>query len=219
MQFHKLIESLKPGETVLIEYDSKTFPIYELYSAVKYAREKGFKILIDDYLDTLYIYNVHLELSKLDTSIFDNVSVIKIGGHRGVGNVLESISLRSGPIIKKEYEKAYKKAIKENEGIFLNPVLGLEKFLLLSESKLDILEEIGDISLYVGDKRRIAIYFINKHVLEGLEFNPLPILEAIATTVINIKKKGRIHQFNVIKSINPEIDDKAFDYDLDSLEE
>ena len=130
MEFDILIESLKPGETVLIEHDSKTFPFYELHSALFHAMERGFKILIDDYLGTLYIYKVHLELSQMDTSIFDRASVIKIGGHRKLGSVVESISLRSGPIIKKEYEKAYKKTMKGNRRLFLNPVLGLEKFLL-----------------------------------------------------------------------------------------
>lgn len=39
-----------------------------------------------------------------------------------------------------------------------------------------MLSEIEDIALYVGDRTRIAFYFLNEDVLRGTKFNPLPLM-------------------------------------------
>jgi len=73
-----------------------------------------------------------------------------------------------------------------------------------------MLSEIEDIALYVGDKTRIALYFLNEDVLGSTKFNPLPLLESLATTLIAAKRDERGCLLTVVKSINPEIEGKRF---------
>jgi len=65
---------------------------------------------------------------------------------------------------------------------------------------------VNEILSFVGDERRIALYFINIDVLEGVTPRILPLLEETATTVIRVTKEGRDFTFTVIKSVNNEID-------------
>lgn len=167
MEIGKLVRNLKPGETVAIKHDSKSMPAYVLHHLLEYARP----VLIDDYLDILYLYKKHLELSGYDTSPMEDAKVIKVGGMKEVGEVVAS----TGPALKESYRKTYRKAKIEGRTL-LNPVIGLEKFFIISDSKIDMLSEIEDIALYVGDRTRIAFYFLNEDVLRGTKFNPLPLM-------------------------------------------
>ncbi|MCD6559427.1 MAG: DUF257 family protein [Palaeococcus sp.] len=205
----ELVKYLKPGETVLIKYDSKNMPAYVLHYLMEQAKEKNMPVLVDDYLDTLYLYKTHLELSGYDTTSIESVKVIKVGGIKEVGRIVEKIPLSTGPALKENYRKAYQKAKIEGKTL-LNPVIGLEKFFVISDSKIDMLSEIEDIALYVGDKTRIALYFLNEDVLKGTKFNPLPLLESLATTLIAAKRDERGCLLTVVKSINPEIEGKMF---------
>ncbi|RLF88310.1 hypothetical protein DRN43_06110, partial [Thermococci archaeon] len=157
----------------------------------------------------LYLYKTHLELSGYDTTSIESAKVIKVGGIKEVGRIVEKIPLSTGPALKENYRKAYQKAKIEGKTL-LNPVIGLEKFFVISDSKIDMLSEIEDIALYVGDKTRIALYFLNEDVLGSTKFNPLPLLESLATTLIAAKRDERGCLLTVVKSINPEIEGKRF---------
>ncbi|MCO6041704.1 DUF257 family protein [Thermococcus alcaliphilus] len=217
MQIIDLLSHIKPGETVVVEHDSTAVPSYVLYILIKDALNEGKRVLIDDFMDTLHIYKTQLELAGVDVSIFDEIPVIKIGGIAEVGKIVGIISPRGGTIIRKEYERIYTGVVSEEETT-INPVLGLEKVLLLSEDKFDLMATLAEIYLRLGDKRRIAIYFINRDVLKNVHPVALPIIEFMATTLIEVEKKGRVYTLEVLKSITPEIDGKTFNYDLDRLE-
>ncbi|NJF25979.1 DUF257 family protein [Thermococcus sp. Bubb.Bath] len=217
MEITQFFSKIRPGETVILEHESAAVPSYALYRLLKDATEKGNNILVDDFLDTLHVYKTHIELSGLDVSIFDRIPVIKIGGIIDIGNVVGRVSPRRGVILRKEYEKVYSEVITEEE-VTINPVLGLEKILIFADDKVELMETLAQISLRLGDKRRIAIYFINKDILN--EVNPVatPIIEFMSTTLVEVKKKGRVYTFEVLKSTTPEIDGMTFNYDLDKVE-
>ncbi len=215
LKLEKFFESLKAGETVLIEHDSKSVPVHSFYSLTKCTG--NMRSLVDDFLDTLYIYKVHLELSGTDTSKFEDLQVIKIGGVKSVGKIVGKISSRGGVILRREYQMIYENAI-DDGSLVINPVLGIEKLLILGSSRLEVLETLAEISSRLGDRRRIAVYFVDKSVLKTGEFNPLSIMEFLSTTVVNVEKRGRVYTFEVLKSINPELDGKTYSYDLDVVE-
>lgn len=163
-------------------------------------------MLIDDVLDTLYIYAQHMELGGIDTEILNNVLVIKLGGVRNVGNVVGRVPLKEPLIQEREYAQVANSFFEQ--GKIINPVLGFEKTLFLTDSKRDLLTSINAVLSHLGDKRRIAFYFVNKDILEMLEFNPLPFLEELATTVFRVKRaEGKI-RLTVVKSINNELTGK-----------
>lgn len=217
MQISKFLSHIKPGETVVVEHDSMAVPSYVLYTLIRDALNEGKKVLIDDFMDTLHIYKTQLELAGVDVSIFDEVLVIKIGGIVDVGSVVGRISARGGAIIRKEYEKIYAGAISGSQ-VIINPVLGLEKVLLFEEDKVELMGTLAEISVRLGDTRRVAIYFVDKDILNSVHPVALPIIEFMATTLIDVEKKGRVYTLEVLKSITPEIDGKTFNYDIDRLE-
>lgn len=127
------------------------------------------------------------------------------------------VSPRGGAILRKEYEKVYSGVISD-EDVTINPVLGLEKALIFTEDRVELMETLAQVSRRLGDKRRIAIYFINRDILESVNPIAVPIIEFMSTTLVDVEKKGRVYTFEVLKSATPEIDGKTFNYDIDRLE-
>ncbi|NJF24641.1 DUF257 family protein [Thermococcus sp. Bubb.Bath] len=195
---------LKLGETVLIEHDSLTSPARGVYHAVKWAGKRGYKVVVDDVLDTLYLYVTHLKLAGFDVSVFNNLSVIKEGGLQDVGEVVQRLRFKEYAIRKAEYERVFE-PILSGGGRVLNLVLGIEKLFLISDLRENI-NTVNAILGYTGDERRIALYFINKDLLEVSGAHLLPLLEEIATTVVRVNKEGKSVRFSVVKSVNPEIE-------------
>ncbi len=210
MKVSDFIEKLIPGETVVIEHDAKTSPVTLFYSILGQGRKQNSTVLIDDFMDTLYLYKAHLELSGFDTSLINNSQVIKIGGIRDVGNVVEKIPLSPGPPLKEQYRMAYNRVVSSHQTV-LNLCLGIEKFFVLSDSRIEILSEVADISLYVGDTSRIAIYFINRDILKEVSPSPLPFLEALATTLGELKHENKHYVIAITKSANLEIEGKKIE--------
>lgn len=200
---HKIWNSIKYGETVLIEHDSVTSPVLGFYHLIRWAREKENTVVVDDVLDTLYMYKIHLELAGFDTSILDELKVIKAGGRFEVGQILGRIGLKEPSIRESEYRRIFK-SISPNDNV-VNPVLGFEKLLLIADSKQDTLTTMNTVLSFTGTKR-IAFYFITTDLLEKSVPYALLLFENMATTVIKVTKEDRRFSFNVVKSVNNEID-------------
>ncbi len=197
---NRVWDSLKPGETVMIEHDSLTPPALGLYHAVMWARKKNYRVVIDDILDTLYLYKVQLELAGFDLNPLEEVEVIKEGGILNVGKVVARLQLKQWAIRQAEYKNVFNPLLEE--GRVFNIVLGIEKLFLIS----DIRENMGIINSilsYTGDKRRIALYFINRDLMET---SILPLLEELATTVIRVTKEQNHYILSIVKSVNNELD-------------
>jgi len=199
---HRIWDSLKWGETVLIEHDSVTTPALLFYFLINWARGKGHEILVDDVLDSFYLYKRHLKLAGLDTSILDNVTVVKIGGRLNVGQVIGRIGIKEPTVQDSEYKRIINSLSAET---IINPVLGFEKLFFLCESKEEVLSMTNTILSFIGSART-AFYFINVNLVRETTHGALPLLEEIATTVIRVHKRERKTFFNVVKSVNNEID-------------
>ncbi len=198
-----ILDALKPGETVIIEYDSLTSPVACFHYIVKWAKERGHRIVIDDVLDTLYLYRAHLKLAGIDVRDIDDVEVIKEAGLLDVGKVVARLELKQYAIRKVEYERVYEPLL--DRGVVVDIVLGSEKLFVISDIKAGM-NLINAILSYTGDERRIAFYFINKDLLEINNPRILPLLEEVATTVIKMTKEKSQYLLSVMKSITPEIE-------------
>lgn len=100
-------DSIKPGETVLVEHSSLATPYVRLWQLISWAKEKGYQLLVDDVLDTLHLYKVQMRLAGLDTSILDDVKVIKLGGRLEVGQVVGRLHVKEPVIRETEYRRIF----------------------------------------------------------------------------------------------------------------
>lgn len=198
--------TIKAGETVLVEYGSPGVPYLGVYHLIRWAKKRGYPVLVDDFLDTLYLYKTQMKLADLDVSILKNVDVIKIGGRLEVGNILGRIEVKESTVQERQYKEVAEPYFREKGGVVINPVLGIEKIFTIAETEREVLTTANALLSWVGYKGRIAFYFINIDVLDRSKSYVLPIIEELATTVIRVVKEGKHYTLSVLKSINKELD-------------
>ncbi len=197
---------LKFGETVLVEYASNSYPELLLKSLTDFASSNGFRVLVDDILDTYPSLVMSLEVLGLS---LPEVTVIKIGGgKREAGITIGRIEVDKYSISFGHYENSISK-FREANGPYFNPVVGLHKIVMVS-SRREVLSLLTSISGFVGDDRRIAIYFINEDAVESSEPAFLPMFEEIATTVAEWYLEGDELVLAVYKAANPELLGKEY---------
>ncbi|RLF84324.1 hypothetical protein DRN34_05910 [Thermococci archaeon] len=193
-----ILEDLKFGETVLVEYSSKA-PVYLLFhELIKWSKENNYPVLVDDFLDTLHMYKVQMEIAGIDTSPLKDLNVIKMGGSIKIGNILGKISVTESAVLEGEYDKIFNKL---SEDKIINPVLGFDKLFILYNDRKDYLNAIYRMLKYLGNKKRIAFYFINVDLIKSTFPEILPIMEEIATAVISIEEKDEF-RINIRKPLN-----------------
>jgi len=196
--FLSILEDLKFGETVLVEYSSKA-PVYLLFHGlIKWSKENNYPVLVDDFLDTLHMYKVQMEMAGIDTSPLKDLNVIKMGGSIKIGNILGKISVTESAVLEGEYDKIFNKL---SEDKIINPVLGFDKLFILYNDRKDYLNAIYRMLKYLGNKKRIAFYFINVDLIKSTFPEILPIMEEIATAVISIEEKDEF-RINIRKPLN-----------------
>ncbi|WP_457742211.1 DUF257 family protein [Thermococcus sp.] len=203
----RLWDSLKPGEIVLLERSDTKDQHLGVHHMIKWGLEKEYKILIIDVMDSLHLIKAKTELCGLETDIFNEVDVIKVGGKVQVGNVIEWIGDIVEPVIVVgKFREAYEKYLSRKEKTLVMAV-GLEKLVIASEvipKNLQVM--IGLFPRYVGDKRRISVLFVKTYAFENGNQIVLGLLEDIATTVIRISSREKMTEFKIIKSVNPELE-------------
>ncbi|AMQ19273.1 DUF257 family protein [Thermococcus peptonophilus] len=171
-------------------------------------KNKGYRIVIEDILDTLYLHRVHLKLSGLDVSILDDVPVIKEGGHQNIGKIIKYIKLSKDYVIwSREYNEVFSSVLMG--GRLIDIILGLEKLFLLSNFR-EVVNVVNAILTYTGDERRIALYFLNKDLIEDNKHFVLPLVEEIATTVVRVSKEDEGFVMSVVKSMNRNLEGATF---------
>ncbi|WP_232054742.1 DUF257 family protein [Thermococcus sp. 2319x1] len=204
LKFKNIWEFPKFGETVLLEYPSSALPYRELVELITWGKENKIPVVMDDILDTLYVYKTHMELAGIDTGILEDVRVIKTGGRLEVGNVIKRFRVSDIMSLIQEFEENYEALLSEMEHAIV-PVLGIERLFLLADSKIEALALINMLTRYAGSRRRTAFYFTNVDVLRNSVPYVLPLLEELATTVLQIHRKGEEIIPEVKKSISMEV--------------
>ncbi|WP_245612476.1 DUF257 family protein [Palaeococcus ferrophilus] len=172
------------GEVVLFEYSSYQ-PVHIMFKkAVEVARMENTSLLIVDVLDTLVPIKKALEITEGESNIFDGLDVIKGGGKVPIGNVVDRIELSADSAVYfsrlisrlSRYYSSHEKTV-----TFL---WNIEGIVNLHSGDPKILPQLeGIMRSFVGDERRVAVYFINRDVAPD---ELLAIIEEIATTVLTV---------------------------------
>jgi len=197
----ELLSLLRPGETVLVEYSSDSPAELLLLSIVEWATSTGRPLLVDDVLDTYPEFVARLGTLGFDVSNFLNLSVVKIGGSRSIGNVIGTIDVDRHSIDFKYYERVYSKV---RNGVMVNPVLGFHKlFMVLTDREL--LRLIRNVAGFVGREDRIALYLVNSDVVESRPGGFGALLRETATTVLGLYPTERGYILGVVKTSRREL--------------
>lgn len=214
--FGFIFSKMRAGETVLIEYTSVSSPEILLYVMEKYCRQNSIPMIIDDVADTLPEFLTRLELIGLPIDGFGDISVIKIGGHRSGGKVVGRIEIEKYSLNLQYYDLIYERVLPSK--LVYNPVLGIYRLFLIS------IEEYGgnirllkNISKYVGNKTRIAFYFIPRDLMRSKFPELLYLFEEIATSVMHWERSGSTYKLKVIKSANNDILEKIVTIEFEDI--
>ncbi len=210
-EMFKFVDSIGFGETVLVEYSSPNYTLDFMVLLLKrYADDRGYPFVVDDHIDTLHVINEHLRFFGI-RGIFDNAVVVKTGGVINVGNVVDRIKVESEAAI---YLKRYTEAIAKtylNLNNVVNAVIGLEKLFAFVNDYRNYYEIMSSIQRFLGNKRRKAFYFMDKNLCSKLPLDPLPELEKIASTLIDVRFEGN----RLIGMINKSPDTRMIGWEIE----
>ncbi len=197
-----ILFKLRPGETVLVEYESVSSPELLFYLLCQRCMARGVPVLVDDISDTFPEYVVRLELMGLPVEDLLNVPVIKIGGSREFGNVLGRVEVDKYSLDFRYYGEIYERIVPEK--VVCNPVLGIYKLFVALE-RHEVIRLVRNISTFVGRKSRFALYFINRDVIERRTPEILPLLEETASTVLHWEAGKGKYRLKAVKAANDEV--------------
>ncbi|MCD6373715.1 MAG: DUF257 family protein [Thermococcus sp.] len=212
----EILDHLKPGETVLIKRTSIVEPIMLLSEIAQWAKERGYQIVISDIMDTLHRYKVHMELAGLNTAFINDTKVIKIGGSSKNGQVIGKLDISEPMVQAHKFKKIYEPLL--DGGVTVHIILGLAKLLLHDESIKNVLERVHILSTLGDNKRHIVFLFIDVDIVERSIPVAIPLLEEVASTVIEVnvgkREKSNIgklaYKFAILKSVNNELSGLEF---------
>lgn len=216
-EFLSAVKKLRWGDTVLIQYPSHFLSEYIFLAIYKYAEGEGIPVWVDDVLDSLYSIKKRLELGGIDTSFFKSVYVGKVGGRRNVGNVLGQIPFaHEGRILVENYKKILEQSTRALPKR-IDISLGLDELFLLWNNHTEIIGFIKELSKFLGEKNRIAYYLINKDSLYHTIINPLPLMQQMASVVVDLKPMGTKAKVNILKASNLELLGKKFEIRIEDI--
>lgn len=207
---YTLWDSLKKGELVLVERTDSKDQYLGAYHLITWGIDKGYNVVVVDVLDTFHILKAKARLAGIDIDLLEKTDVIKIGGRLPSGNVVKTIEDVSEPVIlTKKFRDVYE-AVLESKSPVLTIVLGLEKLLMSSNfSPSNVHALINLMSQYIGDERRLSVYLMKTGIIGPERRSIISLLEDMATTVIRVSKREKATEFQVIKSIAPNLEDTA----------
>ncbi len=212
----QFLDSVGFGETVLVEYTSPNYTLDFMVLLLKrYSDDRGYSFVVDDHLDTLHMLDEHLKFFGVK-GVFDDAIVLKTGGVMNVGKVVDRVAVESeAAMYLRRYEEASARVFSGlNEAI--NVVLGLEKLFAFVENYRNFYEIISSIDRFLGNKKRKAFYFMDKNVCQRLPFNPLPEIEKIASTFLDVRLDGN----RLVGRINKSPDIRMMGWEIEvSVEE
>jgi len=186
------------GELGMVTFSSNAFPGLVLLSYIEWAREKGYKSVVIDVLDTLREYTSKLALLGIGPERYSSVKVVKVGGRYGVGRIVKRIPTIEEHTVERELTPLLSAEYSEKTA---TAVIGVSKAFALYSQK-EALSLVDYILGFVGDTRRKAFYFVNLDILKNASPLVLPMLTAVSTTVVELKREPGKQGFRVVKALN-----------------
>ena len=179
----ELLELVRPGETVVVEYETSYAPEFALKLLADYTRERDIPLVIDDNFDSLYTLLVHCDMLGIGVDI-SHALVIKIGGKKEVGGRVRRVEFHPDPrVLLRNYDEAFSGAEGTPEKPAINITLGIENILYFVRDVRDFYRFLLGIQRYVGNRRRKAFYLVHTGLIRSLPPYVHPELRRIATSV------------------------------------
>ncbi|NJE61614.1 DUF257 family protein [Thermococcus sp. 21S7] len=188
---YEYIDKMLFGDVVLVENESPYGVALVTHLIAEYSRRKGVPLYINDVLDSLHVVKEHLNFLGINED-FSDVSVIKTGGRKNVGNVIKRIGLDTDAT---RYINHHKRLLHEiaSEGKHIAITLGIERLFAFFGSRYEFYLMTWAIKEKLGEGNLLSFYVINKNIASNLNMNPIPELEEIATTVVRVQLRNKRH--------------------------
>ncbi|MBP1911810.1 DUF257 family protein [Thermococcus stetteri] len=196
-------DALRPGNIVLIENNLSIGAELTFYALMEMAKTRGMSLIVEDIFDVLPVYKKHLELMGFYVPQ-DEPNVIKVGGIENVGNVVEKLSFEADPnlyIAKKE--QVISEITEEKQHVLLT--LGLERLLVFQHDLRDLYPIVRYFRNNLNSPKRMTIAIIETPVLKNKKPNPLPLLESVASSVVEFYTDGDAIVVHPKKAISPSL--------------
>lgn len=208
-----LLELVKPGETVIVEYETSYVPELILKLVADYTKENNVPFVIDDYFDSLYTLLAHYDIHDLDVDIGHSY-VLKVGGRNEVGGTVKHVKFHPDPrVLLMNYNENFLPSI-GTETPAINLVLGFESALYFVRDIRDFYRLLLGLQRYVGNKRRKAFYILHSEFFANLPRYILPELRRIATSLWTVKSYPAGISVLVLKSPDMGLLGRQFNIDI-----
>jgi len=187
-----MFDQIRQTGIKLIENSASLGGEFILHAFIEYSKYRDIPLIIEDIFDTLPLYLAHLKLMGIGIEDED-IRVIKVGGTQEAGQVLAKVRFENSPhIYRRKIDEELERILPEGDYIHL--VLGLERLLTIQNDTRTIHAILSSIRQKLDDERGVSVYLLEKPLIEDLPFNPLPFLENVATSVMELmdEEKGVI---------------------------
>ncbi|MCO6040617.1 DUF257 family protein [Thermococcus alcaliphilus] len=199
----EILNKLKPGEIVLVEYSSKDDPSLFFIETMKWAELRNYQVLITDLLNRIELCLKRVSMKNFQCEALKKANFIEIGYHE-----LPEVNMigflradRELPALFKAYRELFEEVVSKQFTVIL--VTGIERWILMRNEGIPF---VNALSTFLGDTRRIAFYFVNRDVLSGNNREVLSLLEDLATTIIEFKKDNK-RKLVITKALNTDLED------------
>jgi len=194
-----MFNSLHLGDLMLVENYSLMGSELALYTILNYTYERGLPVLVEDIFDAFAGHVRHFDVMNLKPPM-DHVGVIKIGGVDDIGNVVEKIKFEADPVLYlRKKESAIERAMGDDTYVYI--VAGFERLLGFQRDVKGIYVIVNHMRETLGNDRRISFTIIEGNVIKGFPTNPLPFLEGVATSVVELHDHGDMILLRFRKSV------------------
>jgi len=194
-----ILDSTGFGGIFLIENYSSVGAELMLYSIVNYAHERGLPVLVEDIFDAFAGYVRHFEVMNLKPPM-EHVKVIKIGGVDEVGNVVSRVNFEADPTLYlQKKEMAIERAMDGERYVYV--VTGFERILGFQRDVKGIYVIASHLRESLGNECRTTFTIIEGNVIESFQTSPLPLIEGVATSVLEIHDAEGLLRLKFKKSI------------------
>ncbi|WP_297550512.1 DUF257 family protein [Thermococcus sp.] len=194
-----MFNSVQFGGLTLVENYSSIGAQLTLYTLLNHSYNLGLPVLVEDIFDTFAGYVKHFDIMGLMPPM-EHVGVLKIGGIDEVGNVVDKIQFEADPALYlQKKEKAIAKAMGDEKYVYI--VTGFERLLGFQRDIKGVYVIVNHLKETLGNEKRMTLNIIEGNVIKGFPTNPLPLLEGVATSVIELHDHGDMFLLKFRKSI------------------
>ena len=187
------------GGLILIENYSNIGAELALYALLNYAYERGLPVLVEDIFDAFAGYVRHFDVMGL-TPPMEHVGVLKIGGVDEVGHVVDKIQFEVDPALYlQKKERAIAEAMGDDRYVYI--VTGFERLLGFQRDVKGVYVIVNHLRENLGNDRRMSFNLIEGNVIKGFSTKPLPLLEGVATSVVELHDHGDMLLLRFRKSV------------------